>query len=65
MSVTFLVDLGCHTMKIGTLRSDNAHEDDLFDVSELSTSVVAGPQSKFICDEIPSLMGRQKVTSLS
>lgn len=68
----FLVDLGSHSLKIGTMQDERSSNDsnELFHVSHnLSQSAVdicsASESKHAMCDEIPTLIGRPKITSLS
>ena len=59
---TFLIDLGSHTVKIGTVDLDES-SDDLLSMSQFSTSNVEA-QRQLSCNEIPTLMGWPKITNL-
>ena len=64
----FLLDLGSHTLKIGTLQDSDGVEstgsdENLFHISHMSAMTTNS--TKLQCDEIPTLMGWPKVTSLN
>ena len=67
MTRTFLVDLGSHTVKIGSVQTaaDRSSED-MFNASLLSDQEeekTTVEEAK--CDEIPNLKGWPKITSLT
>ena len=67
----FVLDLGSHTVKIGVVpTSDDDSSEDLFSMSQFSCSGVDQSSSAISrvpvqCDEIPTLKGWLKLTSLN
>ena len=64
-----LIDLGSHTVKIGSVQTEET-SDDLFHISRLSAShnasiLTNNDISNPCCDEVPTLMGWPKITSLT
>lgn len=65
----FLLDLGSHTLKIGTFQENddtqsNGSDESLFHISHMS-AVTTRNSAKLECDEIPTLKGWPKITSLN
>ena len=66
MTRTFLVDLGSHTVKIGSVQTATEESsEDMFNASLLFEHAPEKTVEEVKCDEIPNLKGWPKITSLT